>query len=118
MREALQDPYHWFNMLVSDPKDWTHPWQKDGNSSIRESTGLSSPRFDAKLSLTVVCKNCGANPAVINLPDDHTDDSIAVCKSCRFPFGTVGGIKADFLSRARRSVFGKGNLNLTFFEEE
>ena len=119
LRDATQDPDHWFNMLVSDPKDWTHPWHEDDRPSLRESSGLSSARFDTKLSLTFVCKNCGANPAILNLPDNHTEDSIAVCKKCRFPFGTVGDIRADVVSHVGREILSKGKgISLVFYEEE
>lgn len=119
LRHAIQDPNDWLNMLVSDPQEWTHPWQEDSNQSLRESTGFSSTMFEVKLSLTVICKNCGADPATLNLPDEHTNESIVVCKSCRFPFGPLGELKAYFASNARRELLSNGkDISLKFYEED
>jgi transcription elongation factor Elf1 len=35
-----------------------------------------------EISITFTCKSCGADPATLTLPDDHTDDDIAKCKAC------------------------------------
>lgn len=47
-----------------------------------------------KVNVTFQCKSCGANPATLELPDNHTDDSIAKCKSCGVEFGPFGKIKS------------------------
>ena len=57
---------------------------------------------DDQITITFECLNCGGT--VLELPDDYTDDSIAVCKSCLHPHGTYGDIKAKALELAEQEV--------------
>lgn len=59
-----------------------------------------------KINITFECKNCGASPATLELPDDYTDDDIAKCKSCGFEFGRYGDIKAEAMRAAKAEVSG------------
>ena len=59
-----------------------------------------------QLTVTFECKNCGANPATLELPDNHTDNDIAKCKGCGFEFGTYGDIKAKAMDAAKAEVTG------------
>lgn len=45
-----------------------------------------------QMTVTFTCSKCG--PTVLELPDDHTDDSIERCKSCKAEVGRYGDIKA------------------------
>ena len=56
-----------------------------------------------KIGVTFSCKVCGASPTTLTLPDNHTDDSMAVCKACGAEVGRYGDIKAE----AKRIVVGK-----------
>jgi predicted nucleic acid-binding Zn ribbon protein len=47
------------------------------------------------------CKKCGG--AVV-IPDDHTDDSIAICKECGLDIGRWGDIKAQGMEAAKADV--------------
>jgi hypothetical protein len=62
---------------------------------------------------TSPCKSCGADPAVLELPDNHTDDSEVKCSVCGVGYGPYGDLKAHVpkLTRAQthkkvRDVFG------------
>jgi len=57
-------------------------------------------------SVTVkfTCTQCGG--AVLELPDDHTDDSTATCKQCGVELGRWGDIKAKALQATRDHVAG------------
>ncbi|MFG1260065.1 hypothetical protein V5F79_22315 [Xanthobacter flavus] len=52
-------------------------------------------------NFTFECQKCGG--AVIELPDDYTDASIAKCKACGQEFGTWGDVQA----KARDAAAGK-----------
>ena len=54
---------------------------------------------DDKLSVTFECPKCGGT--ILELPDDHTDDSIATCKGCGVSFGRWGDIKAQATKLAK-----------------
>lgn len=56
------------------------------------------------VTVTFKCLNCGADPATLRLPDDHTEDSIAECKSCGFKFGRYGDVKAKALAAVKDDV--------------
>tara|TARA_R110002124_G_scaffold14948_1_gene65914 strand:+ start:341 stop:571 length:231 start_codon:yes stop_codon:yes gene_type:complete len=55
-----------------------------------------------QINVTFECLECGGT--VLSLPDDHTDDSIASCKSCGQEFGTYGDIKAKARDMAAEEV--------------
>jgi len=57
-----------------------------------------------KITLTYECKVCGAKPATLELPDGHTDDSIAHCKGCGAELGRYGDIKAKAMQMAKAEV--------------
>jgi predicted nucleic acid-binding Zn ribbon protein len=42
--------------------------------------------------VSFTCKKCGGN--TLELPDNPSDDSIAICKSCQTQLGRWGEIKA------------------------
>jgi hypothetical protein len=75
-----------------------------------------------KIKITFTCSKCG--DTVLELPDNYTDESIAICKSCRTPFGTYGEIKTRAINEAKekigkmaRETFKKafaGSKNVTF----
>jgi hypothetical protein len=72
--------------------------------------GLSMATDEFKI--TFECKKCGGT--VLDLPDNHTDDSIAKCKSCGTEFGRYGDIKkkardlaADHLQGMVKDAFAK-----------
>lgn len=48
-----------------------------------------------KIEVTFDCKNCGAKPAVLVLPENPTDDDIAKCEVCGIEFGRYGDVKAQ-----------------------
>lgn len=54
-----------------------------------------------QITVTFECKVCGASPATLELPDNHTDDDTAKCKSCGFEFGCYGDIKAKAMEAAK-----------------
>ena len=54
------------------------------------------------ISHTFQCKKCG--PTVLVLPDSHTDDSIAICKTCGKRLGRWGHIKGQAMKAARKKV--------------
>ena len=56
---------------------------------------------DDRINIEFSCKACGASPATLALPDDHTDDSIAKCKSCGADVGRYGDIKAAAIEAAK-----------------
>lgn len=56
---------------------------------------------DDRINVTFSCPSCGADPATLELPDDHTDDSIAHCKGCGVSFGRYGDIKSRAMETAR-----------------
>lgn len=60
---------------------------------------------DDKVSVTFTCSKCG--PTVLELPDDHTDDSIAKCKICGAEFGRFGDIKAKAVETVKAEVVGQ-----------
>lgn len=51
-----------------------------------------------QVEVTFKCQVCGGS--VLELPDDHTDDSIAKCKACGQEFGRWGDVKA----KAKKAV--------------
>lgn len=57
-----------------------------------------------QINVTFECKNCGAKPATLELPDDYTDDNVAKCKACGFEFGRFGDIKAEAMNAAKGDV--------------
>lgn len=57
-----------------------------------------------QLTVTFSCKSCGADPTVLELPDDHTDDSIAKCKKCGVEMGRFGDIKEKAMEVAKSEV--------------
>ena len=57
-----------------------------------------------QVSVTFECKNCGAKPATLELPDDYTDDDIAKCKSCGFEFGPYRDVKAQAMDAVKGHV--------------
>ncbi len=57
---------------------------------------------DDKLNVTFECPKCGGS--VLELPDNHTDDSIAKCKGCGVSFGRWGDIKAQATLLAKEHV--------------
>ncbi|WP_299649363.1 hypothetical protein [uncultured Tateyamaria sp.] len=59
-----------------------------------------------QINITFECKNCGAKPATLELPDDHTDNDIAKCKGCGFEFGPYGEIKVKAMEMAKAEVSG------------
>lgn len=59
-----------------------------------------------KLNVTFSCKACGANPTILELPDDYTYDSVAKCKSCGHEFGRYRDIKAKAMNAAKAKVVG------------
>lgn len=71
-----------------------------------------------KLKITFKCKKCGGT--ALELPDDHTDDSIAKCQSCQTEIGSWGDIKAKAREEAVHYVRGmfrdafKGKKGWTF----
>lgn len=54
------------------------------------------------LDATFKCLVCGG--AILELPDDYTDDSIAKCESCGERFGRYGDIKAKAMDLAKKKV--------------
>ncbi|MEQ6204238.1 hypothetical protein ABMC88_14450 [Sulfitobacter sp. HNIBRBA2951] len=54
-----------------------------------------------QITVTFECKVCGSSPATLELPDNHTDDDTAKCKSCGFEFGRYGEIKAKAMEAAK-----------------
>ena len=63
-----------------------------------------------ELKITFECKKCGGT--ILELPDDHTDDSIAKCKSCGTEFGRYGDIKAK--AREAGLAHAKGMMKDAF----
>ena len=57
-----------------------------------------------RVEATFSCKSCGASPTAIVLPDNHTDDSIAVCKNCGVEFGKYGDIKTKVRTDAQKEI--------------
>lgn len=57
-----------------------------------------------QITVTFECRNCGASPATLKLPDNHTDDDIARCEGCDFEFGRYGDIKAEATEAAKAEV--------------
>lgn len=57
-----------------------------------------------EISVTFECKTCGAKPAVLEVPDDHTDDSTVKCKACGQEFGRYGDVKAKAREMAAEEV--------------
>lgn len=55
-----------------------------------------------KIEVKFTCEQCGGT--VLEIPDDHTDDSIAKCKSCGVEFGRWGDIKAKAIQLAKGEV--------------
>ena len=51
------------------------------------------------ITFTFKCLDCGGT--VLELPDNATDDSIAVCKSCRRSHGRYGDIKVKAMELAK-----------------
>ncbi|WP_435170834.1 ECs_2282 family putative zinc-binding protein [Falsirhodobacter sp. 1013] len=66
------------------------------------------------VSVTFQCKACGADPTTLELPDNHTDDSIAKCKHCGAVFGRYGDIvkmardklKAEMVAKTKAAFKG------------
>jgi DNA-directed RNA polymerase subunit RPC12/RpoP len=58
---------------------------------------------DEKLNFSFRCMKCGGT--IISLPDNHTDDSIAVCKACGVLFGPLAAIKARMAVVAQRAGY-------------
>ena len=63
------------------------------------------------LTFTFKCLDCGGT--VLELPDDATDDSIAVCKACRRSHGRYGDIKAKALDLAGHTIGARRSLQWT-----
>jgi len=57
-----------------------------------------------QINVTFECKNCGAKPATLELPDNYTDSDIAKCKKCGFEFGPYGKIKAKAMEDAKAEL--------------
>lgn len=57
-----------------------------------------------KIQIQIGCPSCGLNPTVMELPDDHTDDSIAKCKGCGADLGRFGDIKEAAIKLARENL--------------
>lgn len=55
-----------------------------------------------EIKITFSCKKCGG--AVLELPDDYDETSIAKCKSCGTEFGTWGKVKAKAMDAAKQEV--------------
>jgi hypothetical protein len=55
-----------------------------------------------QINITFECLDCGGS--ILELPDNPTDDSIAVCKSCRRSHGRYGDIKAKAMELAITEV--------------
>lgn len=55
-----------------------------------------------ELRITFECKACGG--AEIELPDNYTDDSIAICSTCKAPFGRFGDVKDEAINAARERI--------------
>lgn len=55
-----------------------------------------------RLTAELKCANCGSSDIV--LPDDPTDESLAVCQNCGTVFGTWGWIK----DQVKRTIEGEG----------
>jgi transcription elongation factor Elf1 len=55
-----------------------------------------------RITINFTCNDCGGT--VLTLPDDHTDDSIASCKSCGVEFGRWGDIQAKAMETAKGEV--------------
>lgn len=49
---------------------------------------------DGHIDVTFTCKACGKKLTELSLPDNPTDDSIAVCNACGVEVGRYGDIKA------------------------
>lgn len=99
IQDAVLDSEHLFNCLVTNPKIWTHPWQKEGSQPPPESM------LEKKIAVAFICKNCGADPAILQFPDDlNDDDGIVACKKCAFPFGKFRQIKSEMESYLRRAI--------------
>lgn len=67
---------------------------------------------DGHIDITFTCKACGKKMTQLSLPDDPTDDSIAVCNACGVEVGRYGDIKAE----AKRAAIDrmKSQLRKTF----
>ncbi|WP_417589703.1 hypothetical protein [Pararhodobacter oceanensis] len=57
-----------------------------------------------RITVTFECNNCGASPATLELPNDHTDDDDAKCRNCGFAFGRYGDIKEESMKAAKAEV--------------
>jgi transcription elongation factor Elf1 len=58
-----------------------------------------------QLNVTFQCPDCGGG--VIELPDEHDDDSLAKCKDCGASFGRWGDVKAQAMEAAKAHVSDK-----------
>lgn len=63
------------------------------------------------VTITFECLDCGGT--VLELPDNHTDESIAICKSCRRPFAPYGEIKAKALNATLADATARAKKSLT-----
>lgn len=54
------------------------------------------------IAATFACKSCGNN--TVKVPDDPTDDSLAICAGCGTELGRWGDIKAASFEAAKDSV--------------
>lgn len=54
-----------------------------------------------QFTATFKCLHCGADPATLELPDDHTEDSITKCKACGMEVARWGDIKAETMKLAK-----------------
>lgn len=65
---------------------------------------LGDSSVSDQITVTFECGNCGASPATLELPDNHTEDDTAKCKACGFEFGRYRDIKAKAMGAARAEV--------------
>ncbi|SOC09629.1 hypothetical protein [Rhodobacter maris] len=56
------------------------------------------------LKFTFVCKQCGANPATLELPENYTDNDTAKCKACGAELGRYGDIKAEAMRLGKQEI--------------
>lgn len=54
-----------------------------------------------QINVTFECQKCGGT--ILELPDNHDDNSIVKCKSCGFEFGTYGQVK----EKAKEAAVGE-----------
>ena len=55
-------------------------------------------------TLVYVCEGCGAEPAVIEVPDRYFLDTVATCKDCGVEFGTLGELREVSMSGTAEEI--------------